>query len=268
MTPVERVAAASDRWGDGEVVLRCIRLLGQPPGAVPKGGELELALVLGGLRDRDWFAGGKPPGHRYWARVWAARAMRYVWDDSAAPTVLAALGDEHWRVREMAAKVVGDREIGEAADRLRLLLVGDDVPGSTPPRPAHLASSARASTATRYERRRQTPTARSPGRPRPRSGRSLTGSIARCEITSMTHGHTGRTRNYLHTQLYAVLGAPFRRGPRRSVASLGVGLVGLLSGCWSGLDGQVTGVGGERSTMSSTSRAVSPVPGTGNRRRG
>jgi hypothetical protein len=121
VTPAERVGAACDRWSDGDVVRRCAAQLVAGP-AAPTGDLLDLAMVLGGLRDRGFLAGGRPPGNAYWARVWAARALRYVWADSAAPAVVAALEDEHWRVREMAAKVVRDREIGEAGDRLAELL--------------------------------------------------------------------------------------------------------------------------------------------------
>ena len=91
-------------------------------------------MVLGALTDRRWLASGKPPGNSYWARVWAARALRYVWAESAAPAVVAALGDEHWRVREMAAKVVGDRELGEAAERL-VGLLDDGTPRACAPPP-------------------------------------------------------------------------------------------------------------------------------------
>jgi hypothetical protein len=126
VTPAERVGAACDRWGDAAVVGSCAALLVGGP-AAPTGDLLELAMSLGGARDRDFLAGGRPPGNAYWARVWAARALRYVWADSAAPSIVAALDDEHWRVREMAAKVVGDRELGEAADRLAELL-GDATP--------------------------------------------------------------------------------------------------------------------------------------------
>jgi HEAT repeat protein len=65
-------------------------------------------------------------GQDHWPRVWAARGLRYTWTPSAAPAVTRALADPVWRVREMAAKVVRLREIGEAADALAAL-VGDDV---------------------------------------------------------------------------------------------------------------------------------------------
>jgi hypothetical protein len=126
MTPAERVGAACERCGDVEVVRRCAAQLVAGP-AAPTGDLLDLAMILGGLGDRDFLAGGRPPGNAYWARVWAARALRYVWADSAAPAVISALDDEHWRVREMAAKVVRDRELADAADRL-VALLADDTP--------------------------------------------------------------------------------------------------------------------------------------------
>ncbi len=53
-------------------------------------------------------------GQQYWLRVWAARALLYAWDDMARGAVLGALADEAWRVREIAAKVVARRLLGEA----------------------------------------------------------------------------------------------------------------------------------------------------------
>lgn len=126
-TPAERVAEACARWGEAEVVRRCVSLLRLSPDLVPTGDDLELAMVLGGRPDEKWIAGGRDGAHRYWPRVWAARALRYVWNDSASAAVLDALGDDHWRVRETASKLVRDHEIGEAADVL-VDLLGDDTP--------------------------------------------------------------------------------------------------------------------------------------------
>lgn len=64
----------------------------------------------------------------YFPRVWAARAMRYVWHetgaagDAARAALVAGLADEHWRVREMSAKVVALHQVGDAADALPPLL--------------------------------------------------------------------------------------------------------------------------------------------------
>jgi HEAT repeat protein len=46
------------------------------------------------------------------------RALLYVWEDTAEPSVQAGLADESWRVREMAAKVVARRQLGEALGEL------------------------------------------------------------------------------------------------------------------------------------------------------
>ena len=51
-----------------------------------------------------------------WPRVWGARALLYVWDPSAIPTVVAGLSDEAWRVAEMCLKVATRHEVAEAAD--------------------------------------------------------------------------------------------------------------------------------------------------------
>ena len=85
-----------------------------------------------------WGGGTAPAGGRglageqaevnaYWVRVWGARGLLHCYDDLAARDVVAALSDEAWRVREMAAKVVGRWEVGEAAEALEPLL-SDDVP--------------------------------------------------------------------------------------------------------------------------------------------
>ncbi len=126
-TPAERVAEACGRWGDDEVVRRCAALLRLAPGDPVTGDLLDVAAVLGGLRDRDWLAGGKPPGNSYWARAWAARALRYVWSDSASAAIVQALDDDHWRVREMSAKVAGNYEVADSGDRLASLTC-DGVP--------------------------------------------------------------------------------------------------------------------------------------------
>jgi hypothetical protein len=59
------------------------------------------------------FLDGQPRDDTYWLRVWGARGLLWAWDDSARPAVRQALRDEHWRVREMAAKVVARHELGD-----------------------------------------------------------------------------------------------------------------------------------------------------------
>ena len=116
LTPGQSVERECGRRGTAQVVAGCVTLLG--------GGDTDDSLVraLGGpatdsvlgphpRRDQRSFLPPRPP-----VRVWAARALLYAWDDGAESlrdAVLAALSDESWRVREMAAKVVARREIGE-----------------------------------------------------------------------------------------------------------------------------------------------------------
>lgn len=86
--------------------------------------DLELLGYLAATRSGD------PPrwgGVERWYPVWAARGLRYAWDPTAASAVVAALSADHWRVREMAANVCLERELGEAADSLAGL-TGDPVP--------------------------------------------------------------------------------------------------------------------------------------------
>ena len=64
----------------------------------------------------------------YWVRTWGARALLYVWDESAAPAVVSGLQDEHWRPAEMCLKVSTKREIGEAGPRAAELAVEGDLP--------------------------------------------------------------------------------------------------------------------------------------------
>ena len=56
----------------------------------------------------------------YWSRVWAARGLLYVWDDCAAPAVLAGLTDPAWRVAEMCLKVAARRDLPAGDEAVRL----------------------------------------------------------------------------------------------------------------------------------------------------
>lgn len=112
MTPQQSVEQECRRRGTAQVVAGCVGLLA--------GGDADYALVyaIGGPA-ADSVLGPHPRrDQRYFLRVWAARALLYAWDDSArdavAGAVIAALSDESWRVREMAAKVVARRTLGEA----------------------------------------------------------------------------------------------------------------------------------------------------------
>jgi hypothetical protein len=103
-TPRHRVSLAVERDGRLAVVRRCVDVLA---GARA---DPDLLWVLGGDSAPGVLAGreGGPDG--YWPRTWALRAFLYVWDPEAEHAVVAACSDEHWRVREMAAKVMAARK--------------------------------------------------------------------------------------------------------------------------------------------------------------
>jgi HEAT repeat protein len=108
MTPKQSVQQECARRGEPEVVAACVVLLA--------GGDVDRPFIFAvGGPGADSALGPHPRrDQRYWLRVWAARALLYAWDDSARDAVIGALADEHWRVREMAAKVVAKRKIGDA----------------------------------------------------------------------------------------------------------------------------------------------------------
>jgi HEAT repeat protein len=120
--PDRRVHGAVEIFGAEAVALWCGDLLAgrvaatdpdRPNVAWLGGRHAQAQLERGGLDS---------PEQAYWPRVWAARGLLYAWDPAAGPDVVRALGDPAWRVREMAAKVVHRRELGEAAEALGPLL--------------------------------------------------------------------------------------------------------------------------------------------------
>ena len=109
--PQVLIESAVRLYGEDEVIEWAVALLsGQ---AVADG--LDISLL-----------GGSPGWAPYWPRVWGARAFLYVWNESAAPAVVTGLGDEHWRVREMCAKVCRRRELTEGSAAL-VELAGDAI---------------------------------------------------------------------------------------------------------------------------------------------
>jgi hypothetical protein len=121
--PAQWVAQACADLGTGTVVDWCVGLLTGEP--VDGGPSLDLIGGPGAAR----MVARMPDEQDYWARVWAARALRYAWTDGTGvhAAVVAALDDPAWRVREHAAALVRVHELGEAAEAVRALL-GDDVP--------------------------------------------------------------------------------------------------------------------------------------------
>jgi HEAT repeat protein len=108
LTPRQSVERECARRGQDEVVAACVVLLA--------GGDADRSFIVavGGPAAESVLGPHPRRDQRYFLRVWAARALLYAWDDSAQDAVLTALADESWRVREMAAKVVARRTIGDA----------------------------------------------------------------------------------------------------------------------------------------------------------
>jgi hypothetical protein len=120
MTPRQKVEQECARRGKAAVVASCVRLV--------EGGDVEadLLVTLGGPGANKFLDGGVH-ADAYWLRVWGARGLLWAWDVSATEAIRAALTDDAWRVREMAAKVVARHLVDDALDGIAVL-VDDPVP--------------------------------------------------------------------------------------------------------------------------------------------
>ena len=107
MSPTQSVLAECERRGRSAFVAGCIDLL---DGA---GADDTLIVALGGPAAEYVLGGGEGGRLGYWPRVWAARGLLHVWADGAAGAIIGATADDHWRVREMAAKVIARHRIGD-----------------------------------------------------------------------------------------------------------------------------------------------------------
>lgn len=107
MTPKQSIERECNRRGRTELVAGCRALL-RGDDAV----DAELLTALGGP-GADKFLDGGVHSDTYWLRVWGARGLLWVWEDTATGEVRLALTDEAWRVREMALKVIARHRVGE-----------------------------------------------------------------------------------------------------------------------------------------------------------
>jgi HEAT repeat protein len=115
VSPRDLLALLESELGEVEAAQACADLLA----ADDPHDEPEVLLFLGGSAGQSVLDGGE--WRPYWARVWAARGLLYVWTEAAAPVVVRRLGDEHWRVAEMCVKVAAKRDIGAAGPGAALL---------------------------------------------------------------------------------------------------------------------------------------------------
>jgi HEAT repeat protein len=107
VSPRERIEAECARRGAAAVVDDCLALLRGRT-------EPDLLQSLTGPAATRKFFDGREHHDLYWFRVWALRGLLWNWDNRATASVRAALSDEAWRVREMAAKVVARHCVGDA----------------------------------------------------------------------------------------------------------------------------------------------------------
>ncbi|MFM9878582.1 MAG: HEAT repeat domain-containing protein [Rhodoglobus sp.] len=116
--PIERrIAGAVAELGEATVVLRALSLI-----AGNNEGD-EFLLVVGGEHARGILEGAPV---LYWPELWGTRALLFVWNDTAIDAVKAALHNQAWRVREMAARVAAARNLDVAPVLLGML--GDETP--------------------------------------------------------------------------------------------------------------------------------------------
>jgi hypothetical protein len=126
LTPRQSIEAECARRGKDAVVAGCVDLLTfrdadpalpetdvglRETDAARREIDVGLVMALGGPAAQRVITG---EDKQYWLRVWAARGLLWAWDDSAALSITTALRDEHWRVREMACKVIARHQVGAA----------------------------------------------------------------------------------------------------------------------------------------------------------
>ncbi|MGH9169560.1 MAG: hypothetical protein ACRD0Z_01590 [Acidimicrobiales bacterium] len=121
MTPRQSVEAECRRRGRQAVIAGCVDLIA--------GREADDALIVAlGGPPAEYVLSGREGGRTgYWPRVWGTRGLLHVWDDLATPAVAEATGDQAWRVREMACKVVARHKVGDALGAV-VALLDDPVP--------------------------------------------------------------------------------------------------------------------------------------------
>lgn len=106
LTPKQSIEAECARRGRCAVNAGCARLI--------DGDDTDagLIMVLGGPAAAKFFD-GHMHDDVYWLRVWGTRGLLWAWDGSRPAAVATALGDEAWRVRELAVKVVARHRLDE-----------------------------------------------------------------------------------------------------------------------------------------------------------
>jgi HEAT repeat protein len=116
VTPKASIEAECQRRSRSAVVHDCIALLES------KAVDPVFLRVLGGPSANVILEGRAGGVDGYWPRVWAARGLLHVWDDRATDAIITATSHEHWRVREMSAKVIAKHKVRPAIDAVVALM--------------------------------------------------------------------------------------------------------------------------------------------------
>ncbi|MGB8196265.1 MAG: HEAT repeat domain-containing protein [Acidimicrobiales bacterium] len=116
MTPKQSVLFECERRSPSAVVHDCVSILsGQTI-------DPEFLRIIGGPHAETILEGREGGLKGYWPRVWAARGLLHVWNESATDAIITATTHPSWRVREMAAKVVANHHVAPAVDAIVVLL--------------------------------------------------------------------------------------------------------------------------------------------------
>ena len=116
VTPKASIEAECQRRSRAAVIRDCVALLNS------KGVDPDFLRVVGGPPAEVVLEGREGGIDGYWPRVWAARGLLHVWDDSATDAIIAATSHQRWRVREMSAKVIAAHKVRPAIDEVVRLL--------------------------------------------------------------------------------------------------------------------------------------------------
>jgi hypothetical protein len=120
MTPKQSIELECHRRSPANVVRDCITILDNQQI------DDDFLLVLGGPSAQSVLEGDDGGLEGYWPRVWAARGLLHVWNDSATSAIISATTHDAWRVREMSAKVIARHHVGPGIDAVVTLLDDDN----------------------------------------------------------------------------------------------------------------------------------------------
>lgn len=127
-TPAIGARSLARRMGKPAAMQIVVRILGDESGPHLLLPPYRTALIDIGNGHAEQLM-GDDSGKRlaYWPKVWAARALAYMGDLSARGSLVAALSDDHWRVRTTAVQTIGRIGIRDATGPL-VAALDDDHP--------------------------------------------------------------------------------------------------------------------------------------------